>query len=79
MRWGCQFGHGRTERIEGDARRTEALNARGYRVIRFWNDEVLHNSEEVLQIVAANLGKPPPHPDPLRPEGRRGNLERRRQ
>ena len=60
------------DEIEADARRTRALNARGYRVIRFWNNEVLSNLDGVLQTIVASLGGPPPHPDPLRPEGRRG-------
>jgi very-short-patch-repair endonuclease len=61
------------DRIEADARRAQALKAHGYRVLRFWNDEVLRNSEGVLQIIIATIDEPPPHPNPLRPQGRRGN------
>ena len=34
-----------------DARRTEFLNAHGFRVIRFWNHEVLTAMEHVLQML----------------------------
>ncbi|MGD9537746.1 MAG: endonuclease domain-containing protein [Alphaproteobacteria bacterium] len=60
-------------RIEADAERTQALNEYGYRVIRFWSHEVLSNIEGVLQAIVAAAGAPPPLPDPLRPQGRRGN------
>ena len=48
-----------------DARRTEVLAARGCRVIRFWNNDVLSNLEGVvaeIELVAPN----PPPPPPLR-------------
>jgi very-short-patch-repair endonuclease len=34
--------------IEKDAARTKALEAAGYRVLRFWNNDVLANTEGVL-------------------------------
>jgi len=44
---------------EYDRERTEHLEARGYRVLRFWNDEVLANPEAVLkrieELLAAHL------------------------
>lgn len=55
-----------------DALRTLAIRERGYRVVRFWNHEVLNNLEGVLGVVLAEVAAPPPHPDPLRPRGRRG-------
>jgi very-short-patch-repair endonuclease len=61
-------------RMQADAERTKALGEHGYRVIRFWNDEVPGNLDGVLQRIVAELETPPPHPDPLRPlRGRRGN------
>jgi very-short-patch-repair endonuclease len=39
--------------------RTAFLNGEGYRVIRFWNDDVMQNIEGVLATIAAAL---PPHP-----------------
>ncbi|MFQ5773874.1 MAG: endonuclease domain-containing protein [Kiloniellaceae bacterium] len=35
-----------------DAARTAWLEARGYRVIRFWNNEVIGNIEGVLETIA---------------------------
>lgn len=65
------FGHGLIVEVDGsqhaaqqvsDARRTAYLEGQGYRVLRFWNNEVLQNSEGVLRVIASALG---PHPDPL--------------
>ena len=35
-----------------DIERTAFLQAEGYRVLRFWNNDVLGNMEGVLQIIA---------------------------
>lgn len=37
--------------IEKDAARTKALEAAGYTVIRFWNNEALANTEGVLETI----------------------------
>jgi very-short-patch-repair endonuclease len=59
---------------EADAERSAELAQNGYRVIRFWNTEVIENPEGVLQVILMTLEeRPPPHPDPLRPQGRRGD------
>ena len=58
--------------VEADARRTQELSAKGYRVIRFWKNEVLGNLDGVLQTIVAAVEKAPTSPCPLRPEGRRG-------
>lgn len=39
----------------GDARRTFHVHSRGFRVIRFWNNEVLGNVEGVVAKVADAL------------------------
>ncbi|HWA43699.1 MAG TPA: endonuclease domain-containing protein [Hypericibacter adhaerens] len=50
---------------EKDAARTARLNARGYRVIRFWNNDVLTNLDGVVRtIVTALHDHPPPQPPP---------------
>src|SRR5258708_19172250 len=53
-----------------DRRRTAWLESRGWRVIRFWNNDVGENIEGVLQVIAGACGidVDNPHPDPL-PEG----------
>ena len=40
-----------TEDTENDAARTARLEARGFKVIRFWNDNVLRNLEGVLTSI----------------------------
>jgi len=55
-----------------DEERTRALAEHGYRVVRFWNNDVLENLPGVLSVIQRELEAPPPHPDPLRPPGRRG-------
>jgi very-short-patch-repair endonuclease len=57
------------DRREADAARTAALSSQGYRVLRFWNNDVLTNSEGVLEMIRHKLEATPPHPDPLRPKG----------
>jgi very-short-patch-repair endonuclease len=42
---------------EDDAR-TKWLEARGYRVLRFWNNEVIQNIDGVLHAIAGMLGVP---------------------
>ncbi len=57
-----------------DAVREAWLADRGYRVLRFWNNDVLANTEGVLEVIAAALseasgaqtrgGPPSPRPSP---------------
>ena len=44
-----------------DAGRTRFLERRGYRVLRFWNHDVLVRTESVLEVILANVD---PHPNP---------------
>ena len=48
--------------IEVDMHRTRALNAHGYRVIRFWNNEVIGNLAGVLQTIATEVERAPTSP-----------------
>lgn len=41
-----------------DARRTRYLEEQGYRVLRFWNNEILHNMDGVLTAIGAHLPSP---------------------
>ena len=46
-----------------DLRRTEILESAGYRVLRFWNHDVLASTEDVLaEIVRQVLTPPQPSP-----------------
>ena len=44
---------------EYDAKRTDYLASRGYRVVRFSNRDVLRNREDVLATIALNLTAAP--------------------
>ena len=51
---------------EVDADRTRQLEALGFRVLRFWNNEVTENLDGILlRIVQALSENRDPHPDPL--------------
>ncbi|WP_233171624.1 DUF559 domain-containing protein [Dyella sp. ASV21] len=48
-----------------DEGRTRKLQQQGYRVPRFWNNDVLNNVEGVLEVILEALASPAPHPRPL--------------
>lgn len=43
-----------------DAARTAALGKAGYRVVRFWDNEVLLNTDGVMEAIYVALGCPSP-------------------
>lgn len=45
------------ERREKDRKRTQYLESRGYRVIRFWNDQALKETPAVLESILECLNK----------------------
>jgi very-short-patch-repair endonuclease len=47
--------HGEEHEQQADDRRTEYLENHGYRVLRFWNEEVLDNIDGVLETIARHL------------------------
>jgi very-short-patch-repair endonuclease len=65
------------ENEELDLQRSAYLNKMGYRVFRFWNNEVLQETEAVLETIFAILADPAknsPSPRPSPPLGERGIL-----
>ena len=52
-----------------DRQRTAFLRSQGYRVLRFWNNDVLENLEGVALTIQAALNDRP-SPTPSRPAGR---------
>jgi very-short-patch-repair endonuclease len=54
---------------KADATRTAWLEAAGFRVERFWNNDVLANPDGVLERIREALEHPPPRPSPARGEG----------
>jgi very-short-patch-repair endonuclease len=58
------------EQERRDAARTRLLESEGYRVLRFWNNEVLGNIDGVLEMIqSAILATPTPTP-PHKGEGK---------
>jgi very-short-patch-repair endonuclease len=53
--------HGTDEAENVDAKRSEAIESLGYRVIRFWNHEVLTGTDGVEAAIFNAL-----HPEPMR-------------
>ena len=49
--------HGFDDERRRDERRTAALEAAGYRVLRFWNHEVLREMQTVLDTIHAALAE----------------------
>lgn len=48
------------ERVDYDQRRTKALQALGYRVLRIWNNDVLQDIGAVLEAILAACESPSP-------------------
>ena len=46
-----------------DAIRDKWLADHNYRILRFWNNDVLGNMSGVLETIATALDEAPPHPD----------------
>jgi very-short-patch-repair endonuclease len=53
-----------------DDRRTAYLNSEGYRVLRFWNHDVLQNTSGVLTAIDTAIAERSSTPDPSPPQGR---------
>jgi very-short-patch-repair endonuclease len=51
---------------EADKRRSAFLTRRGYRVLRFWDNEVMENIDAVLEQILRALSDPHPCPLPSR-------------
>ena len=61
-------------RAKSDDDRTKLFEAHGYRVLRYWNNDVLKNTDGVLaDIQRAITSTPTPDPSPQGGGERRGN------
>lgn len=66
-------GHAEEARVIADRARTDFLVSRGYRVMRFWNHDVLKDTEAVMEAVNEALQiSPTPDPSPPRASARGG-------
>jgi len=45
--------------IDYDAKRSSYLNSLGFKVLRFWNNDVLQNTYSVLEFIRLELSKSP--------------------
>jgi very-short-patch-repair endonuclease len=54
---------------EADQRRSALMERRGYRVLRFWDNQVMAEIEAVLEQIAKVLREPSPEPSPCEGEG----------
>ncbi len=52
-----------------DEMRDKWLSSQGFRVLRFWNNDVLENEDGVVMAILAALDPPLPNPSPTRGEG----------
>ncbi len=60
--------HNEQDHKEYDDIRSSWLQQEGFRVLRFWNNEILENSEGVVFKIREELGKPSSLPSPLKRE-----------
>ncbi len=58
------------EQTERDAKRTKFLESEGYRVLRFWNNEVLGNIDGVLEVIQNFILATPTPTPPHKGEGK---------
>jgi very-short-patch-repair endonuclease len=73
--------HADPDAIAYDARRTAFLERKGYKVVRFWNSDVIQNLPGVLESIAQNLPLPPGEgrgPPRSGGKGEAGTLERKK-
>jgi len=53
-----------------DRIRDEWMKGQGFRTLRFWNNDVLENTDGVVEAILAELKtSPPPQPSPVKGEG----------
>jgi very-short-patch-repair endonuclease len=69
--------HNETDNVDADALRAAYLNTQGYRVLRFWNNDVLQNIEGVCEVIrkAVTEALAPPTPDPSPPQAGGGEKQ----
>jgi adenine-specific DNA-methyltransferase len=63
------------EAVAYDENRTRFMQAEGYRVLRFWNNEVLTQTGAVRERILQALHEGSPHPSPL-PQAGEGARQR---
>ena len=62
--------HNKPDHVMSGAERSIYLQSRGYRVLRFWNNDVLSNIEGVMETILTALREGIANPPPLTPPHR---------
>ena len=57
-------GHAQPDRVAKDNARTRFLVSQGYRVLRFWNNDVLRETEAVMTVIYETLKEAAAAPHP---------------
>ena len=52
-----------------DKERDAWLATQGFRILRFWNNDVMANMEGVFEVIGQAMRSPPPQPSPVKGEG----------
>lgn len=65
---------GRSAADPADQARTFYLEGRGFKVLRFWNNEILNNPDGVAAAIRAALETPLPNSSSARSEGLNGAI-----
>ena len=60
------------EDSESEAKRSKYLNRKGYRILRFWNNQVLQEGESVLDVILSCVIGDGPSPQPSPQKNGRG-------
>ena len=67
--------HAEQQLITRDKRRARLIEDRGYKILRFWNDEVLTNMDGVLESILEAVAQQRPLPHPLLGQGQGEGIE----
>jgi len=59
--------HNLPKHVVSDGERSAYLRSQGYRILRFWNNDVLRNINGVMETILATLRDGEAHPPPLTP------------
>jgi very-short-patch-repair endonuclease len=63
---------GQHSESSSDAVRDDWLTSEGFRVLRFWNDQIFKDTEAVLEVILQALAETSPSPPAPPPPGGRG-------
>lgn len=69
--------HAEPSVYDHDVKRTAWLETQGFHVLRFWNHQVLKETDAVKEVISNSLLLPPPTPSPTRREGKERSQQRR--